>query len=143
MGALPPPEPNRSIIVGSSQICWIGPHRWWIIETEVGAGVEAIAKRLGDGAAVTDQGHGRTCIRLAGPRARDLLSKGCTLDFHPSRFSAGHCAQTNLGHVNALINCLDDAPVFDLFVMRSYAVSFWQWLTDAANEFGYSVTASR
>ncbi len=141
-GAFPPPEPNRSIMVDSTEICWIGPHKWWIIETDQRHRAESIASRLGHDAAVTTQGHGRCCIRLSGPSARDLLAKGSTLDFHPGRFSAGHCAQTNLGHVATLIICIDDAPIFDLFVSRSYAVSFWQWITDAAGEFGYRVTAS-
>ena len=142
VGAFPPREPNHSVMVDSTQICWIGPHKWWIIETGQRHHAEAIAGHLGNDAAVTSQGHGRSCIRLSGANARDLLPKGCTLDFHPSRFSAGHCAQTSLGHVNALINCIDDEPIFDLFVLRSYAVSFWEWTTDAAKEFGYKVIAS-
>ena len=139
LGAFPPREPNRSVRVEATQICWVGPHRWWIIETKQEHRADAIARQLGDGAAVTAQGHGRSCIRLAGPSARTLLSQGCTLDFHPSRFAAGHCAQSSLGHVNALINCLDDEPIFDLFVLRSYAVSVWEWITDSAGEFGYRV----
>ena len=139
IGVSPPMQPNRSVMVGSTQICWVGPHRWWIVETEQRRRAESLASRLGDSAAVTTQGHGRSCIRLSGPNARDLLPKGCTLDFHPGRFSAGHCAQTSLGHVNALINCIDDEPLFDLFILRSYAVSFWEWTTDAAREFGYRV----
>ena len=142
VGAFPPPEPNRSIMVDSIQIFWIGPHKWWIIETGQRHRAESIASHLGNDAAVTTQGHGRTCIRLSGPSARDLLAKGCTLDFHPSRFSTGHCAQPSLGHANTLINCIDDEPIFGLFVLRSYAVSFWEWITDAAGEFGYRVTSS-
>ncbi len=142
VGAFPPPEPNRSVTVDSTQICWIGPHKWWIIETDQRQRAESMASELGNDAAVTTQGHGRSCIRLSGPSARDLLPKGCTLDFHPRLFSAGHCAQTNLGHVNTLINCVDDEPIFDLFVMRSYAVSFWECIADAANEFGYAVIPS-
>ena len=141
LGVFPPREPNRSVRVEATQICWIGPHRWWIIEPEQEHRADSIARQLGDGAAVTTQGHGRSCIRLSGPSARNLLPKGCALDFHPSRFSAGHCAQTSLGHVNTLINCIDDVPIFDLFVMRSYAVSFWEWMTDAAGEFGFRVDA--
>ncbi len=140
VGAFPSPRANRSIMVESTQICWVGPHKWWIIETDRRDRAESMSRELGDGAAVTTQGHGRSCIRLSGPGARDLLAKGCTLDFNPRLFSTGHCAQTNLGHVNALIICVDDEPLFDLFVMRSFAVSFWEWMTDAAQEFGYRVT---
>ena len=142
IGVSPPTEPNRSILAGSTQICWTGPHKWWIVDTDQRHSAESLASQLGDSAAVTAQGHGRSCIRLSGPNARDLLAKGCTLDFHASRFSAGHCAQTSLGHVNALINYIDDEPLFDLFVLRSYAVSFWEWTTDAAQEFGYKVIPS-
>ncbi len=142
VGAVPPPEPNRSIMVDSTQICWIGPHKWWVIETGQRHRADSIASQLGNEAAVTTQGHGRSCIRLSGANARDLLPKGCTLDFHHSRFPTGHCAQTSLGHVNTLINCIDDEPIFDLFVSRSYAVSFWEWITDAAREFGYRVVTS-
>ena len=101
-----------------------------------------LADQLGDRAAVTTQGHGRTCIRLAGSNARDLLPKGCTLDFHFRHFSVDDCAQTTLGHVNAMINCIENASTFDLFVPRSYAVSFWEWMTDASMEFGYKVIAA-
>ena len=142
IGALPPSEPNRSIAAGAAQICWIGPHKWWIVQTDRPRDANSLARELGDRAAVTTQGHGRTCIRLSGPSARDLLPKGCTLDFHPGHFTVGDCAQTNLGHVNSVINCIDDAPEFDLFIPRSYAVSFWEWITDAAMEFGYKVIAS-
>ena len=76
VGALPPSELNRSVIVDSTQICWIGPHKWWIIETDQPHRAESIASHLGDAAAVTTQGHGRSCVRLSGPSARDLLPKG-------------------------------------------------------------------
>ena len=142
LGVAPPTEPNRLILAGSIQICWIGPHKWWIVDTNQRHSADSLARQLGASAAVTAQGHGRSCIRLSGLNARDLLAKGCTLDFHASRFSAGHCAQTSLGHVNALINYIDDEPTFDLFVLRSYAVSFWEWTTDAAREFGYKVIPS-
>ena len=142
IGALPPTQPNRSIAAGAARICWIGPHKWWIVETDQPHSAVLLADQLGDRAAVTTQGHGRTCIRLAGPNARDLLPKGCTLDFHFRHFSVDDCAQTTLGHVNAMINCIENASTFDLFVPRSYAVSFWEWMTDASMEFGYKVIAA-
>lgn len=141
-GVVAPSTPNRAVQGDAIQICWIGPHKWWIVATDHAITAQKIAAQLGDDAAVTTQGHGQSCIRLSGPNARDLLPKGCTLDFHPRQFSAGNCARTNLGHVHAMINCIDDAPIFDLFVPRSYAVSFWEWITDAATEFGYKVIAS-
>lgn len=140
LGVKPPTEPNRSATIGQTHVYWVGPYKWWIIKPDDGDSSEFIVNQLNNEAAVTAIGHGRSCIRINGPMARDLLSKGCTLDFHPGQFSVGTCAQTSLGHINALINCVDDEPTFDLFVFRSFAVSFWEWITDASAEFGYRVS---
>jgi sarcosine oxidase subunit gamma len=65
-------------------------------------------------AAVTEVGESRTCIRVAGPRARDLLAKGSPLDVHPRVFAAGACAQGQLAKATVLIHQVDDAPAYDV-----------------------------
>ena len=47
-------------------------------------------------------------------------------------------AQTAIHHIGVLIH-RREAEVFDLFVFRGFALSFWEWLTDAALEYGYQV----
>ncbi|MDP6346217.1 MAG: sarcosine oxidase subunit gamma family protein [Alphaproteobacteria bacterium] len=128
----PPMEPCLSTLGLDRSICWVGPQRWWLIGP-------AVTLDLGADGAVTDLSHGRAAIRLSGPALRDLLAKGCSLDFHPRAFRAGDCPQSAVAHIQCLIHCLDDGPTVDLYPARSYAVSLWQWLTDAAGEFGYEV----
>jgi sarcosine oxidase subunit gamma len=34
---------------------------------------------------------------------------------------------------------VDDAPTYELAILRSVSASFWGWLTASAGEFGYEV----
>ena len=92
----------------------------------------------GTQAAVVDLGSGRTTLRIAGARSRDLLAKGSAIDFHPRNFPAGACAQGLLGHVGALFHAVDETA-FDLHVARSFAQTIWEWLMESAAEYGCRV----
>ena len=123
-------------------VLWLGPDEWLIITPPDGesAIVAALEAALGViFSSVTDVTGGQTIIRLSGPRARDLLAKGCTLDLHPKVFGPGRCAQTLVAKANATIVHVDDAPTFDLVVRRSFAAYVQAWLQDAAQEFGLTL----
>ena len=47
IGAYPPQEPNRSIMVESTQVCWIGPNKWWVIETDQRHRAESLISTAG------------------------------------------------------------------------------------------------
>jgi len=131
---------------------WLGPDEWWILD---GSGDPDAGRRLaeslrealaGQAAAVTEIGDSRACIRLSGPRARATLQKGCPLDLHPRAFAAGRCAQSRLAKTTAVLHLVaaDSAsggPVFDVYVLRSFAEYTWLWLEDAAREYGVTVGA--
>ena len=87
-----------------------------------------------------DLTHSRTRIFIEGNRAADLLRKGVPLDFHPEVFKPGQAALTGLHHTPVLIHRIR-ADRFELYAMRSFALSVWEWLTDAALEFGYDVAS--
>jgi heterotetrameric sarcosine oxidase gamma subunit len=101
------------------------------------------AALAGTSAAVTDLGNGRTTLRIAGPRGRDLLAKGSAIDFHARAFPVGACAQGLLGHVGALFHAVDETPRFDLHIARSYAQTVWEWLIESAAEYGCEVAPTR
>jgi sarcosine oxidase subunit gamma len=142
VGVAPDPVANRSATHGATTILWLGPGRWLVVEPER-RDLEALLRTAlaGTSAAVTDFGNGRTTLRIAGTRCRELLAKGSAIDFHPRAFPVGACAQGLLGHVGALFHAVDDAPSFDLHVARSYAQTVWEWLREAAAEYGYRVEA--
>ena len=86
--------------------------------------------------AITDVTSGHTVIRLAGTNARDVLAKGCTVDIHPRVFRCGQCAQTRVAKAGVILLPVDEAPVFDIIVRRSFAEYLAMWLADAAREYG-------
>ena len=126
---------------------WQGPDEWWIVTPENGpAMAETLRKALkGQHAAVTDIGESRACMRIAGPRSRDLLTKGCPLDLHPRVFGAGRCAGSMLAKAGVTLHQISDdsdamGPAFEIYVLRSFADYLWRWLEDAAREYGLTVT---
>ncbi len=140
-GLTPSKKPVTAVSSDNADVLWVGPNRWWVVMPEDKDPGEVLAEKLADKAAVTAQGHGRLCLRLAGPALRAVLAKGSTLDFHHRGLAPGDCPQTPIGHFASLIHCR--APLeADVYVARSYGVSFWEWLSDAAAEYGYQVAAA-
>jgi len=121
---------------------WLGPDEWLILTPTDRQAATADALRSAAGTrfcAVTDVSGGQTIITLAGAAARDVLAKGCTLDFHPWVFGPGHCAQTHIARAGATIRQTDESPSFEIIVRRSFADYLWPWLEDAVQEYGMAV----
>jgi sarcosine oxidase subunit gamma len=95
----------------------------------------AAADRRGE---VTDLSASRIVIEIAGREARTLLEKGCGLDLHPRAFTAGCCAQTLFAKLPVIIDQINAAPSYRLFVRRSAARWLCDWLIDAAEEFRFT-----
>ena len=138
-----PTEPNTSAAEGDLLALWLGPDEWHIVtppaaQTPLLDSLEAAFD--GMHVAVTDVTGGQTVLTVSGPRARDVLSKGCPLDLHPNVFKPTHCAQTLLAKANVIIRCLDNSPPsFELIVRRSFAEYAAGWLVDAGVEYGVGV----
>ena len=137
-----PTEPNTVAANGDLLALWLGPDEWHIVtlpaaQTPLMDSLEAAFD--GMHVAVTDVTGGQAVIVVSGPRARDVLVKGCPLDLHPRVFKPADCAQTLLAKANVIIRCVDDSPSFELIVRRSFAEYTALWLQDAALEYGGGV----
>jgi sarcosine oxidase subunit gamma len=119
-------------------VLWLGPDAWLLVAGRAGKINETLPIERGF---LTDVSHGRAAFRVSGPRTRDLLAKGCSLDLHPRVFRAAQCAQTSLAHVGVLLHLRGDSGEFDLYCARSYAEHVWHWLAEAAMEYGYEIVA--
>jgi sarcosine oxidase subunit gamma len=124
------PRANRAETTGAVTALWLGPRRFLL----VGPGLAA--RLAGADAAIADQGHARVVIRAAGPRVRDVLAQGTGIDL--ARFARNDVAVTLLGHVSVLLHAVAAESV-DLYAPRSYALSLWEWLLEAAEPHGYRV----
>ncbi|HLA02122.1 MAG TPA: hypothetical protein VJ019_05110 [Aestuariivirga sp.] len=107
-----------------------GENQFWLIGPEN----DDIATKLGDLAILTPLSHSRTRIFIEGAPARDVLSKGIPLDFHPTVFKPGMFAMTGIHHTPVLVHCVSDNR-FEIYALRTFALSVYDWLTDAALEF--------
>jgi sarcosine oxidase subunit gamma len=124
------PRASRAAVAGDVAALWFGPRRFLL----VGPGLH---RRLeGGGAALVDQSHARTVVRVAGPRCRDVLAKGTGIDLE--RFAENDVALTRLGHVAVALHGAG-AEAIDVFVARSYALTLWEWLLEAAEEYGLRI----
>jgi sarcosine oxidase subunit gamma len=139
IGARPPTEPNKAVVSddGSRHVLWLGPDEWLIV-AEPGASPTleaAIRDAIGDGrGAVIDVSANRTTLSVSGPRARELLAFGCSIDLDERRFKPGMCVQTLLARANVIIVPVGPAvePAFRVFVRPSFAAYLAAWLRDAA-----------
>jgi sarcosine oxidase subunit gamma len=114
----------------------------WLAVVEGRAALSMLAK-LAAGlkglATIIDQSDGKAVLRISGPRAREVLAKGCSLDLNPRVFKPGSAGTTPVALIDCVIWQVDETPSYDLAVPASFAESFWSWLTASAAEYGYTV----
>ena len=142
LGMAPPLEPNRVGERGRVRVLWLGPDEWLVVTPdgkELGLAKKLLERLQGQTAVVTEVSEARAVIGLAGAKARDLLSHGCSLDLHPRVFSPGQCAQTLLARLPIILHQREVAPSYDVYVARSLAEYLWGWITDAGAGYGVAV----
>ncbi|MCP5151959.1 MAG: sarcosine oxidase subunit gamma [Ectothiorhodospiraceae bacterium] len=144
LGVAPPTAPLTVSSRRGVACLWLGPDEWLVTlpDRREPRAIARLEERLaGLHFAVNDVSHARTVLGLAGPRAREVLMKGCALDLHPRSFGPGRCAQSSLARCHVLLHQLDAEPAYDLYVHRSFAEYAWRWLCDAAAEHGLAIVA--
>jgi methylglutamate dehydrogenase subunit D len=143
MGAPLPKALSETVAIGTGRVFRTGPEQFWIVgPSQNGDGAEAQLRQAIPPAigAVTSLPHSRSRIVIEGACARDVLRKGIPLDFDPGIFRVDQAALTGLHHTPVLIHRAGPDR-YELYAMRSFALSVWEWLTDAAWEFGYDIVA--
>ncbi len=138
LGVALPVSSSAVLRHGRHQLYRIAADQYWIVtgDSTVPA---ALAKALpADVASLTALSHARVRIALQGSAAVALLGKLVAVDLRPQSFAVGSFAQTGLHHVGVLLERLGPDS-FELYVLRTFAASTWEWLLDAALPFGYEV----
>lgn len=136
-GCTLPVRPNTVTEGPAYRILWLGPDEWLIqSKTPRRPSLERALRALLKGvhASVVDVSSGYTMFVLAGTNARDVLQKGCPLDFHPHMFVPGQCAQSHFFKADVLLRPASQDG-FDMLVRRSFADYCCRILLDAAEEF--------
>lgn len=127
-----PELPNSSTNGEAGKILKLGPNEWLLIANTGTSWSERMAI---PGATLTDVSHARVAIMLDGGKSREMLAKGCTVDLHPSVFPPGTCIQTSIAKIGVIVHKQQSANDYTLYAARSYAGSFWHWLSASAKEY--------
>ena len=119
-----------------TRILWNAPKTWLVISSKENI-VETIKEKCNsENFALTDISHSRAVIQIKGLQAKEILKKGCPLNFN--EFEKNNCAGSVFHGINIVVDFLDNNPdTFNLLTLRSFGESFYHHITDAALEFGY------
>ncbi len=129
-----PLTPGKTAVNGEHVAWWFGPDQWLVMVPHSASPLIRALEQ--DGISAVDVSDLRAEFELAGPRATDVLRKGCAIDLHPRVFGPGDCALTALARVRVALHQTDERPGYRILVERSVAPYLWSWLTDAMIEFG-------
>ncbi|MBB3234040.1 sarcosine oxidase subunit gamma [Phyllobacterium endophyticum] len=131
-------KPGLGRVAGEKSVFGFAPGRYFVVsatpdlETRLRS---AISAELGT---MVDLTHGRTVIRIGGPRSEWVISKLFAIDFSEHAFPVAYGRATLHHDIHTNIQRIDD-ETFDLYVFRTFARSFWLTLGHAAEEVGYRV----
>jgi len=136
LGVSPPVEPNTVASVGEIGVLLLGPDEWLVCApAENGALADRLDAALaGQHHSVIDVSQGRVVLELEGADARAVLAQGTSLDLSSRSFGPGRCAQTTFARVPVILQQMDEAPRFRIFVRPSFASYVTEWLKGAIAE---------
>lgn len=125
------PKPGKSAVGSKASLLRIEPLKWWLL------GDAELPELSAEEGAVLDLSHSRTCIRIKGEYAAELLNRHLPLDLREASFTDGSVASTAFHHVG--VTLLRRNGGYELFVPRGFAVSLWELLVESAEQFGVEV----
>ena len=131
--------PSENLKVSSNKnirLIWSAPNTWLVISSQVDI-LKKIEKKCDkENFAITDISHSRAGIQIKGPQAKEVLKKGCPINFN--EFKKNTSAGSVFHGINIVIDCIDEeSQIFNLFTLRSFGESLYHHITDASLEFGY------
>ena len=133
-----PDGAGGGIVADGKSAFGIAPGRFLVVDQQEGAAAALKAAVPASVGTVTDLSHGRTAIRISGPKSEWVLAKFFAIDFSLPAFPEGAGRATAHHDIFAQIQ-RTGAEQFDLYVFRSFARSFWTALCHASEEVGYEV----
>jgi len=137
-GAALPAAPGLQSAGAGGRLLCTTPNQYWLIATDADLAARLAAALPADVGAISALGHSRVRLAIEGPGVRGLIARGIAVDLHPDVFPVGAFALTGLHHTGVLVE-RGGAERYELYVWRTYAVSLWEWLIDAALPLGFDV----
>ena len=131
--------PSQNLKVSSNtdtRILWNSPNTWLVISKKNNTLKNILLSCDSENFGITDISHSRAVIQIRGKQAKEVLKKGCPINFN--KFNENTCVGSIFHGVTILIDCIDnDTQIFNLLTLRSFGESLYHHITDASLEFGY------
>ena len=120
----------------------IAEDQYWLVTQDPSAAAALASAIAPQVATITALDHARIRLVIEGAAATALLARLVTIDLRPTAFPAGCFAQTGVHHAGVLLE-RSGAERYEMYVLRTYAVSTWEWIVDAAMPFGYDIIGAQ
>ena len=119
-----------------TRILWIGPNNWFIFSSSEKLS-EEISKNLSNNEfAITDLSHSKAIIELSGKNLKEVLKKGCPINFN--ELNKNQSINSIYNGIAITLDFVNDQPAtVRLMSLRSFGESLYHSVTDASLEFGY------
>ena len=133
------PPVGRCVVTVEQLALSTRPGRWLLLSARAAAGVAAerwVRACAGQGA-VVELSSALTPLLLGGPRAREVLSRGCRLDLAPEVFQIGCAAATIMAQVSVFLAAVPGGLL--LLTPASTAQHLGEWLAASAAPFGLAL----
>ena len=129
-------DPLGVISNNDTRILWNGPKNWLLVSTKKDLLKNILQTFKETDFAVTDLSHSIAVIKIQGKKAKEVLKKGCPINFN--EFNSNKCVSTIFNGITVVVDSVSDNPnTFNLLTLRSFGESFYHHITDSSLEFGY------
>ena len=119
-----------------TRILWNAPNTWLVVSKKEDIVDEIKKKCSNKDFAITDISHSRAVLRLKGDCSKEVLKKGCPINFND--FKKNSCCSSVFHGINIVVDCIDeDSQTFNILTLRSFGESLYHHITVASLEFGY------
>ena len=128
-----PSFPGFGQVVSNDSVAMlrIEPLKFWVLGAE-------LTECDSSNGAILDLSHSRTHIRINGPQAMTVINSYLPLDLREQSFPVGTVASTAFHHVG--VTLWRSELGYELFIPRGFALSLWELLIEASEQYGLSVS---
>ena len=119
-----------------TRILWIGPNNWFIFSSSEKLSEEISRNLSNNEFAITDLSHSKAIIELSGKNLKEVLKKGCPINFN--ELNKNQSISSIYNGIAITLDFVNDQPAtVRVMSLRSFGESLYHSVTDASLEFGY------
>ena len=119
-----------------TRILWIGPNNWFVFSSSSILSEEIAKNFSNDEFAITDLSHSKAIIEISGKNVREILKKGCPINFND--INKNEAVSSIFNGIAVTLDFIDEQPEkIRVMCLRSFGESLYHSVTDASLEFGF------